>query len=187
MVEFLDVTTPSSSASRVLMNVDILLDMFDIHSFQKGDLARCARVCRAFSGPALRALWHVLFSIRPVWHLLAPSDLPYVPEYPEDSEMILEEYWKAREEYYPAILAAGMYRDTARRERYLTYISYVRVLHEFNPFADLRLFSVLHEGFPIPPSSHLYANFAGLFVNWMIHKSLMGLNSRYFSPPTWRF
>ena len=37
-------------------------------------VARCATVCRAFYEPAIRVLWRSLFTMMPLWHILAPED-----------------------------------------------------------------------------------------------------------------
>ena len=39
------------------------------------DMAQCARVSRAFFGPAVRLLWAQLRSLWPLWSLLAPATL----------------------------------------------------------------------------------------------------------------
>ena len=69
-----------STAAAVLQNVDILYSLFDgNHGFHgvltRGDLARCARVSRAFSGAALRVLWRSPPTLFPLWHVLAPPGL----------------------------------------------------------------------------------------------------------------
>ncbi len=85
LYEAMDALRLSSSAAQVLSNDYILRNIFNTHSYlyndygrlQNDDLARCARVCQAFSDPALRALWRELASVLPIWHLLSPADLPY--------------------------------------------------------------------------------------------------------------
>ncbi len=84
MLDLTDHTRPYLSATQVLGNDYILRRVFTTHHqdfavkrLNIDDLARCARVCRAFSGPALRVLWRKLTSILPVWHLLSPAGLSY--------------------------------------------------------------------------------------------------------------
>lgn len=38
------------------------------------DLARCARVCKSWSEPALDALWRTMSSVQPLMALLSPLD-----------------------------------------------------------------------------------------------------------------
>lgn len=70
----------SSAAAAVLQNVDILFNLFDenhdpLGALSDSDLARCARVSRAFSGAALRVLWRSPPTLFPLWHVLAPPGL----------------------------------------------------------------------------------------------------------------
>ena len=84
-------TRPSSSqlsaCHKALGTFDILWHLFhDQHdrgkdyvmfSLSPRDLARCARVCRAFHEPALRVLWGTLDSTAPLWALLSHSSFPF--------------------------------------------------------------------------------------------------------------
>lgn len=66
-------------SSRALRNYDILLTIFDGSYYRNlgvltaPDLKNYALVCRAFSEPALRALWKALSPPEPLWRLLAPN------------------------------------------------------------------------------------------------------------------
>ena len=86
-----------STAAAVLQNVDILYSLFDgNHGFHgvltRGDLARCARVSRAFSDAALRVLWRNPLTLRPLWHVLAPPRLAF----PEESATTADYYKEVR-------------------------------------------------------------------------------------------
>ncbi|RDX44945.1 hypothetical protein OH76DRAFT_1408559 [Lentinus brumalis] len=145
LYEAMDALRLSSSAAQVLSNDYILRNIFNTHSYlyndygrlQNDDLARCARVCQAFSEPALRVLWRELASVLPIWHLLSPPDLPY----PRKREQM--------EGYCAAVLDAETYRDAVRRERFRSYTSYVYGLSQSGPVGrDIPLlFSVLRREF----------------------------------------
>ena len=65
---------------------DVVLAIFEqlspiqsanLSSSNARDLRTCALVCRAWAEPALCTLWSDVPSLFPLWHLLAPPDLPY--------------------------------------------------------------------------------------------------------------
>ncbi|KAI0651344.1 hypothetical protein C8Q79DRAFT_28497 [Trametes meyenii] len=67
---------PSSSVyHRVLYCADIFLTILDIlhHSGGHAACASLARVCRAFTDPALRLVWRELKSLQPLWQVVLPS------------------------------------------------------------------------------------------------------------------
>lgn len=76
----------SAAASAVLQNLDILFTLFDGNHSPHGaltdsDLARCARVSRAFSDAALRVLWRDPPTLVPLWHVLDPPGLELPKEF----------------------------------------------------------------------------------------------------------
>ena len=67
---------PSSPVLRVFVNDDLLHMIFTSLKTKprpsNRTLAVCARVCRAFYGPAIGLLWQEMDTILPLWHLLEP-------------------------------------------------------------------------------------------------------------------
>ncbi|KAI1790878.1 hypothetical protein LXA43DRAFT_890234 [Ganoderma leucocontextum] len=81
------------------------------------DLKACALVSRAWAEPALCTLWSDLPSLFPLWHLLAPPDLPY--------PRVLSE---PEPEYLQALVSAKLHEDPARWEQFLRYARRVHSL-----------------------------------------------------------
>ncbi len=75
----------SVSAARVLTNPHLLHAIFTFLPLTQDGrdsyLARCATVCRAFQEPADRILWRNLDALLPLWHILAPSNIPFPSRY----------------------------------------------------------------------------------------------------------
>nr|VWP01868.1 Putative branched-chain-amino-acid aminotransferase TOXF (EC [Ganoderma boninense] len=105
---------------------DVLLAIFDqlspimsasLSPLNARDLRTCALVCRAWAEPALCTLWSDLPTIFPLWHLLAPSDLPY-PRTLSESES----------DYFASLIAARLHESPERWGQLLRYACWVRAL-----------------------------------------------------------
>ncbi|KAI1790842.1 hypothetical protein LXA43DRAFT_1144255 [Ganoderma leucocontextum] len=107
---------------QVLTNSDLLDCIFKfvplLWESEHRDLAQCAVVCRAFHEPVIRILWRTVGTLFPLWHLLAPLDVPF-PFFASGG---------SRLEYLQTVSAAKLYDDPTRWDRFLWHTSHIRNL-----------------------------------------------------------
>ncbi|TBU38444.1 hypothetical protein BD309DRAFT_930689 [Dichomitus squalens] len=112
-----------SPSARVLTDPHLLYATFTFvpldTDFQDRHLAPCATVCRAFHQPVVRVLWRSLYSMLPLWHLLAPHEIK-VPRH-------IDVFGCAQ--YLIHVILAQLYLDSTRWERFLWHANHVRNLH----------------------------------------------------------
>ena len=73
------------SIQRALTSYDVLFNVFEhlghlrceCGTWNSRDLRACSLVCVAWAESARSAMWSELPSLCPLWHLLAPSTLPF--------------------------------------------------------------------------------------------------------------
>ena len=124
-----------SPIGQVLMNNDLLCIILEsLKSESHGrmrHLAGCARVCRAFHGPAVGVLWSNLDGTAPLWHLLSPVNRPH----PRRIVMRGFVSWVASAEscginadMTVQIISAKLYDIPERLHRFLWHAAHVKTL-----------------------------------------------------------